>query len=202
DGTVMLVAERLAARALPLLHDQDQRALAGLGVGTIEPDTAAARLALQVLSRVTVTRLRGARPARARGGGRLSPGLSFSLLRPAGNFDPFSLPLLRTVSGMPLSLSELALMCDETGGLVYGTIPEVPADLDDLDPDLILALDASTERILIGLIGEAGYVRIDARDVLAETDGIRVRDVALGLLEYPDFPLLIEGAVELLDELD
>src|SRR5690606_26475693 len=36
DGTVMLVAERLAARALPLLHDQDQRALAGLGVGTIE----------------------------------------------------------------------------------------------------------------------------------------------------------------------
>lgn len=202
DKTADRVAERFAARTLPLLHEQDQRALAGLGVGTIEPDSPAARLALQVLARVSVTRLRAARPARARGGGRLTPGLSFSLLRPAGSVDPFSLPLLRTVSGMALSLSELALMCDETGGLVYGTIPEVPADLDDLDPDLILALDSSTERTLIGLIGEAGYVRIDARDVLAQHEGILVRDVALGLREYPDFPLLVEGEVELLDDLD
>ncbi|HVH99412.1 MAG TPA: hypothetical protein VM869_11890, partial [Enhygromyxa sp.] len=202
QDTVARVAERFAARALPLLREQDQRALAGLGVGTIEPDSVAARLALQVLSRVTVTRLRAARPARARGGGRMSPGLSFSLLRSAGGFDPFQLPLLRTVSGIELSLSELALMCDATGGLVYGTIPEVAADLDDLDPDLILALDAGIERTLIGLLGESGYVRIDARDVLTETDGLRIRDMALGLRQYPNFPLLLEGAVELLDELD
>ncbi|MFO7567105.1 MAG: hypothetical protein R6X02_30955 [Enhygromyxa sp.] len=197
-----LVAERFAARALPLLHEQDQRALAGLGVGTIEPDSPAARLALQVLARVTVTRLRGARPARARGSGRLTPGLSFSLLRPAGNFDPFALPLLRAVSGRALSLSELALMCDETGGLVYGTIFEIPADLDGLDPERILALDAGTERTLIGLVGEAGYVRVDAREILAEAQGVLVRDLALGLREYPDFPLLLEGRVGLLDELD
>jgi hypothetical protein len=200
--TAALVAERFAARALPLLYEQDQRALMGLGVGTIEPDSVAARLALQVLARVTVTRLRAARPARARGGGRLSPGLSFSLLRSTGGFDPFSLTLLRTVSGMALSLSELALMVDATGGLVYGTIPEVAADLQDLDPDLILALDASTERTLIGLLGEGGYVRVDARDVLTGIDGLLIRDIALGLREYPDFPLLLEGAVELLDELE
>jgi hypothetical protein len=200
--TALLVAERFAARALPLLHGQDQRALAGLGVGKIEPDTPAARLALQVLARVTVTTLRTTRPARQRGGGRMSPGLSFSLLRSAGGFDPFSLPLLRTLSGIELSLGELALLCDETGGLVYGTIPEVKADLAGLDPDRILALDAGTERTLIGLLGEAGYVRIDARDVLAATDGLLVRDVALGLREYPNFPLLLEGEVELLDELD
>jgi hypothetical protein len=200
--TPLLVAERFAARALPLLHEQDQRALAGLGVGKFEPDSPAARLALQVLARVTVTRLRAARPARARGGGRLSPGLSFSLVRSAGSFDPFSLPLLRTVSGNELSLAELALLCDETGGLVYGTIPEVAADLAGLDPDRILALDAGTERTLIGLLGEAGYVRIDARDVLASADEFVVRDVAVGLREYPDFPLLLEGEVELLDELD
>lgn len=201
-GVASLVAERFAERALPALREQDQRALVGLGVGTIEPDSIAARLALQVLSRVTVTRLRGARPARARGGGRMSPGLSFSLLRSAGNYDPFSLTLLRTVSGKPLSLSELALLCDQTGGLVYGTIPEVPADLDGLDLDRVLALDADSERTLIGLLGEGGYVRIDARDVLAHSEGLLVRDIALGLREYPDFPLLLEGQIETLDALD
>jgi hypothetical protein len=200
--TAGLVAERFAARALPLLQDQDQRALAGLGVGTIEPDSIAARSALQVLARVTVTRLRGARPARTRGGGRLTPGLSFSLLSPAGGVDPFTLPLLRTVSGLALSLSEVALLCDQTGGLVYGTIPEVPADLEGLDPDRILALDAVSERTLIGLIGEAGYVRVDARDVLARSDGIVVRDVALGLRDVADFPLLVEGRLAALDEVE
>ncbi|PRP97873.1 hypothetical protein ENSA5_31060 [Enhygromyxa salina] len=192
------VAERLAALAVPLLREQDQRALAGLAVGKIEPNTAAARLALQVLSRVTVTRLRAARP------GRVAPGLSFSLLRAVAGFDPFSLNLLRTVSGRAISLRELALLTDQTAGLVYGTIPEVPADLDGLDLDRILALDAGTERILISMLGEAGYVRVDARDVLTEELGgrVRVRDVALGLREYPDFPLLIEGEVGEVDELD
>lgn len=190
------IAELFAVLALPRLREQDQRALAGLGVGKIEPGSMAARLALQVLSRVTVTRLRAARP------GRVAPGLSFSLLRPAGGFDPFSLPLLRTVSGRALSLRELALLTDETAGLVYGTIPEVTADLEGLDLDRILALDAGTERTLIGMLGEAGYVRVDARDVLTERQGVRVRDVALGLRSYPDFPLPLEGELEQLDHLD
>jgi hypothetical protein len=190
------IAERFSALAVPLLREQDRRALAGLGVGKIEPDTPAARLALQVLSRVTVTRLRAARP------GRVAPGLSFSLLRPASGFDPFSLPLLRTVSGKALSLRELALLSDATAGLVYGTIPEVPADLEGLDRDRILALDAASERILIAMLGESGYVRVDARDVLTEHQGVRVRDLALGLREFPDFPLPLEGELEGFAQLD
>jgi hypothetical protein len=55
---------------------------------------------------------------------------------------------------------------------------------------------------LIGLLGEAGYVRVDARDVLTEQRGIQVRDVALGLREYVEFPLPIEGPAERLAELD
>lgn len=190
------IAEAFAELAVPVLREQDRRALAGLGVGKMTPDSPAARLALQVLSRVTVTRLRGARP------GRMSPGLSFSLLRPIAGADPFSLELLRTVSGRPLSLRALALLCDETAGLVYGTIAEVPADLDGLDTDRILALDAASERTLIGLLGEASYVRVDVRDVLTEHDGVTVRDIALGLRKYPDFPLPIEGAVGRVAELD
>jgi hypothetical protein len=195
-GYAELVAERFAALAVPALAEQDRRTLAGLGVGKLEPGSPAARLALQVLSRVTVTRLRAARP------GRLNPGWSFSLLRPTAGFDPLALPLLHTVSGKPLSLRALALLGDATGGLVYATIPEVAADLNGLDLDRVLALDGASERALISLLGDAGYVRVDARDVLAEVDGVQIRDVALGLREYPDFPLLIEGQTELLDTLD
>jgi hypothetical protein len=189
------IAEVFAELAVPVLREQDRRTLAGLGVGKIEPDSAAARLALQVLARVTVTRLRTTRP------GRMAPGLSFSLLRPIAGTDPFSLELLRTVSGRRLSLRALALLSDETAGLVYGTITEVPADLDGLDTDRILGLDAASERTLIGLLGEAGYVRVDARDVLAEHRGVKVRDIAIGLREYVEFPLPIEGQVERVDSL-
>jgi hypothetical protein len=195
-GLARRVAEVFAELAVPVLREQDRRTIAGLGVGKIEPDSATARLALQVLSRVTVARLRATRP------GRMAPGLSFSLLRPVAGIDPLSLELLRTVSGRPLSLRALALLSDETAGLVYGTITEVPADLDGLDTDWILALDAASERTLIGLLGEAGYVRVDARDVLTERQGVKVRDVALGLRDYVEFPLPIEGQVERLSDLN
>jgi hypothetical protein len=195
-GLAQRIAEVFAELALPVLREQDRRTIAGLGVGKIEPDSATARLALQVLSRVTVARLRAARP------GRGLPGLSFSLLRPVAGIDPLSLELLRMVSGRPLSLRALALLSDETAGLVYGTIAEVPADLDGLDTDRILALDAASERTLIGLLGEAGYVRVDARDVLTQWQGVKVRDVALGLRDYVEFPLPIEGQVERLADLD
>jgi hypothetical protein len=48
--------------------------------------------------------------------------------------------------------------------------------------------------MLISVLGEGSYVRVDARDVLAEVDGVVVRDMAVGLRSYPDFPLLVEGA--------
>lgn len=127
------------------------------------------------------------------------------MLRSVTGFDPLALPLLRTLAGDPISLCELARLSEQTGGLIYGTIADVPADLEGLDLHRILALDATSERTLIGLLGESSYVRVDARDVLASLDadiGIVIRDIALGLREYPDFPLLIEGETALLDALD
>ncbi|MCA9696602.1 MAG: hypothetical protein KC431_03670, partial [Myxococcales bacterium] len=44
--------------------------------------------------------------------------------------------------------------------------------------------------------------RVDARDVLAEERGLLVRDVALGLRSYPDFPVLVEGELAALAESD
>jgi len=185
-GASARVAEYFAEQALPRLREQDERAFAGLGVGAVEPDSAAARLALRVLSRVSVTRLRPAE-------GSSRAGLSFSLLRPAAaGFDPLGSSLVRTLAGEPLSLRELARRSEATGGLIYGTIPGVPADLEGLDRGRILALDPSSERALIGLLGEAAYVRVDGRDQLASAGEFVIRDIALGLREYPDFPLLIE----------
>ncbi|NVB40748.1 hypothetical protein G6O69_23110 [Pseudenhygromyxa sp. WMMC2535] len=189
------IAERFAALCVPLLHEQDRRVLRGLGVGSIAATADEAKMALQVISRVTVTRLRGARP------GRVSAGLSFSLLRAVTGFDPFAIPLLPTVSGAAMSLRALALLSDETGGLVYGRVPTVPADLEGLDTARILDLDEDREHTLLGLLGDSGYVRVDARDVLAEHAGLQVRDMAVGLRAYPDFPVLVEGPASALERL-
>lgn len=185
-------------RARPLLLEQDRRTLAGLGVGTLELGSPAAKLAVQTLARTLVTRVRSTRV------GRASLGLAFSLLHDIPHGDPLALPLLRTVSGRNpirpdvegLSVRDLALLSDLGGGLVYGVVPDVEADLEGLDPDRILALDRADERHLVGLLGESGYVRIDARDEIArvEFEGRRfvVRDIALGLHDYGDFPVLLE----------
>ncbi len=186
------LAEHFASLARTVLIEQDRRALAGLGVGELPVGSPAARLALQVLARALVTRLRSVRP------GRASPGLSFSLPSAPTETDPLELPLLATLSGGALSLRELALLSDLGGGLIYGVVPEVAADLDGLDRTRILALDLDLERLILGLVGESGYVRIDARDVLARVAlGERefvVRDFAVGLRPYPEFPLLVEGS--------
>lgn len=194
------IAGLFAERARPLLIEQDRRTLAGLGVGELEVGSPAAKLAMQTLARSLVTRLRSARV------GRASVGLSFSLLHGAPASDPLALPLLTTLSGhnpirpeaSALSLRDLALLGDLGGGLVYGVVQDIDANLEGLDRDRILALDRETERLLIGLLGESGYVRIDARDVIAEVvlDERRfvVRDLALGLRSYSEFPILVEGA--------
>jgi hypothetical protein len=185
QGIAALV-ELFAGVAHTAMVEQDRRALAGLGVGELEVGSPAARLALQVLTRALVTRLR-------------STGLSFSLLHAPADSDPLELPLLTTLAGAPLSLRELMRLSERCGGLIYGVVPEVAADLDGLDRDRILALDAELERRILGLVGESGYVRIDARDVLArvELDGREfvVRDMALGLRQHADgFPVLVEGS--------
>lgn len=101
------------------------------------------------------------------------------------------MPLLASVDGRAWSLRELTAAADH--GLLYGTIPEVAADLDGLDPARVLALSSHEERLLVELFGDATYVRVDARDVLAQHEGVLVRDIAVGLRKYPSFPLLVEG---------
>lgn len=186
-------------RARPLLLEQDRRTLAGLGVGALELGSPAAKLAVQTLARTLVARLRSTRV------GRASLGLGFSLLHDIPHGDPLALPLLRTLSGRNpirpdargLGFRDLALLSDACGGLVYAVVPEVEPDLEGLDRDRILALEREDERHLVGLLGESGYVRIDARDVVVELEfeGRRfvVRDIALGLRSYPDFPVLLDA---------
>jgi hypothetical protein len=91
-------------------------------------------------------------------------------------------------------MRDVAAAMDACCGLVYATIPSVPAATEALDADRILDLDEAGERMLVSLVGEGAYVRIDRRDVLAEFRNVMCRDLAIGLREYPDFPLLVEGA--------
>jgi hypothetical protein len=181
------VIDHFVISAAPTFRKELDRAIASLSVGTIDAETPAARLALWVLSRVAIARLRGSRP------GRLSPGLAFSMIEEVPGLDPLGLGILRTHAGTTVSLRDLSLSSDETGGLVYGTVPDVEPDLEGLDLRRILVLDRASERLLVNLIGDASYVRVDARDILANHGGVLCRDVAVGLRDYPDFPLLVEG---------
>jgi hypothetical protein len=182
-----ILGEHVADRATATLASQTERVLEGLSVGEVEPGGPAARLALAALARTCTARLRTSRP------GRMAPGASFSLRVDVDEFDPLELRLLRTQDGTAWSLRELALRMDEMGGLVYGTNPVVPGNLDGLDRSRVLDLDSLSERLVISLVGESCYVRVDGRDVLAEFNGTTCRDMAIGLREYPDFPLLVEG---------
>ena len=178
------VAHAMAEHAVSALSTAFGAAVRSLGVRSIEPGTVAAGLGLAALTRSVVPRLR------APGG---EPTVDLVQLE-AGELDLLELPLLRTRAGRNVCMHDVMAMMNDCGGLLYGTIPSVPAAMDGLDPDRVLDLDESTERLLVSLFGEEPYVRIDRRDVLAEFRGVQCRDLALGLREYPDFPLLIEGA--------
>ncbi|MBI5499948.1 MAG: hypothetical protein HY907_06875 [Deltaproteobacteria bacterium] len=180
-----IIAAALARHVVPVLETAARRLLAGLGRLPVEPGSAAARIALAALARSTIKRLRTAPDG--------SVEVRFSILDPELPDTLLDLPLLRTLAGEGLSLRALARMVDASAGVAYGAVREVPPDLEGLDRSRILDLDLHQERMLIGLLGEAAYVRVDRRDVLAEAAGVRCRDFALGLRPYPDFPLLVEG---------
>ena len=168
-----------------MLETAARRLLAGFGQLPVEPGSSAARIALAALARSALKRLRTAPDG--------SVEVRFSLLDPALPEALLDVPLLRALDGSAVSLRTLERMVDASAGVVYGTVHEVPPDLRGLDASQILDLDLHQERMLIGLLGDAAYVRVDGRDVLAEADGVRCRDFALGLRPFPDFPLLVEG---------
>lgn len=122
------------------------------------------------------------------------PRVRFSLVEGAHTEELLERPLLPTLSGSWVSMRGLERFVEQTGGLIYGVIPTVPPALEGLDPSHILQLDEEEEQLLLSLLGDAAYVRVDRRDVLAEHRGLQCRDLALGLHRYPEFPLLVEGA--------
>ena len=147
----------------------------------INPGSPAASLGLVAAARSSVARLTSG-----------SSGPAWKLAALTKTRSPaLGLPLLTADDGSRWSLD--AVVAQARQGLVYGTIAEVPADLRGLDRSKVLVLTDRDERTLIDLIGNAAYVRVDARDVLARYRGVEVRDIAVGLRAYPDFPLLVEG---------
>lgn len=196
-----LIAEVMARYAIDDLEKTAKRTLDSLGQFDIEPGSTGARVALAALSRDAVKRLRssGSSGAGADDGG---PSVRFSLVGNEASLDLLDVPVFRTLDGTPTTMRDLAWMLEQTAGLVYGVIPEVTPDLEGLDQSQILELDLETERLLMQIVGEGAYVRVDKRDVLAADDasGWKVRDIALGLRDYPSGPLLAEGGEGTPDE--
>jgi len=184
DGLDEMTAGAVARRLAETLRDAARRALYGLDPETVAPSTPEAHLALSAIQRRSVVRMR-------RQGGRAV--VTIDAIDEIEGLDLHGLRLLQTLSGRELSIRDLPELFDAGHGLLYGVIPEVEADLRDLDTSRILDLDGESERLLIAIVGESAYVRVDARDVLAEHGGIRIRDLALGLRDYPDHPLLLEA---------
>ncbi len=122
------------------------------------------------------------------------PGLQFVLTDPRLPDELLEVPLFRTLGGQSFGLRRLGELCSEMGGLVYGVVEGVPPDLEGLDSSRILDLSPEEEEFVVHLVGSGTYVRVDQRDVLADSGmGVVCRDVALGLRDYPAFPLLVEG---------
>ncbi len=119
-----------------------------------------------------------------------------SVWLPTPNAPPamMDLPILRLFDGTWITLRQLAQNMNRCGGLIYATVRGHRAELDGIDTSLVLDVDEVEEALLIRMVGETSFVRLDHRDVLAEESGFQIRDFALGLRTYrTDRPLLAEG---------
>lgn len=195
DGLTLseLIIVVLEAHALEALEQAALSVLQSLSLRETSPESAASGIILSAASRsfMKVVRRRGS-----------SLEIRFQRTNDTVPADLLNHPVFRTVDGSPLSLRDLESMLNEQSGLLYGIVPDVRPDLEGLTTSRILKLGEHLERALIGIVGEASYIRIDRRDVLASVDGVNVRDMALGLRDFPDYPLLIEGEVESFDRTD
>lgn len=183
------IAQAMASRCSGDFKRLTHQILQSVAREHFTPSSPAAQAARAALARDTILRLRKdpAEPSAAR--------IEFSLLGTQQRQDLLELALFTTLDGQALSLRDIEALMAQTGGLIYGTIPEVEADLEGLNRARILALDAETEALLIQIVGQGAYVRVDQRDILARTSDARwqVRDLAVGLRAYPDCDLLVEG---------
>ena len=107
-------------------------------------------------------------------------------------------PILRTLDGQPKSILEIVDLMNTQFGLVYGSVEGIHSDTRGLDPSRILALSPLEEKELVAIFGDAAYVRIDCRDILASTRDEKgreftIRDIAIGLGIYDSRFILCEN---------
>lgn len=181
--STLSIAQAMAQIAAPALRTAFAKVTRRLAEADIAPGTARARLGLLAASRACVAHLA------VRGDEAV---VGFAQLD-NHDVDLLGLQLLRTLDGRGLTLRDVAQLMTACHGLLYGVRPDVQADIEGLDRTKIVELDRAQERAILALISETAYVRVDARETLAEFEGVRCRDLAIGLRSYPDFPLLVEG---------
>lgn len=181
----VLIAQALVSMLRVTLNNSVREAIQGLSTMAVAPGSLGARWIIAGLATAAIPRLNAERGRDA--------SMSITLVDRAVNPALLDVPVLETLTGESVSVRDLAGMIQGGSGLIYGVVPEVPAYLEGLDQSKILRLDMHLERLLVELFGESSYVRVDGRDVLAEYHGVQCRDIALGLREYTDFPLLVEG---------
>jgi len=180
------LARTMALLAAPQLRQAFARAVESLPDRDVQPGTPSARLALRAAVRTCVPRL-----------GESEDGTPRVVLEQVGvaQIDLRTLEVLRTVDGAPRSLADVAAQMGPHGGLIYGVLEGMPHELGGLDTRDVLQLDIEEERWLMSLFGESSYVRLDLREVLSEHEGVVVRDVAVGLRDYAEHPLLLDAPV-------
>lgn len=180
------LAKHIARSAIADFQRATRRALESLNVDAVEPYSGAANMILAHIAREGLLRLRTPE-------GFARPRLELDLFD-APRADLLAVPVLETRAGRPVSMREIVELMRAHHGLIYGAVPEVEADLRGLRERDVLRLDLETERLIIAALGDASYVRLDARDVLAQSASVVLRDVAIGLTDYAPGPLLVEAA--------
>ena len=186
DGPTVaeVLSGALVEKCIGRLQAAGGRALRAALRSEVEPGTQAAALVLGSLSQRLVKRIR---PEGA------SPRIRFAIVDPGLESEVLDLPVLRTLDGSGVSIRRLEEFFEHGQGLIYGVREDVEADLEGLDRGWILKLSGAEEQLLVSLVGPSAYVRVDRRDMLAAFEGVYCRDIAVGLRDSPDFPLLVEG---------
>jgi hypothetical protein len=183
DGRALAehLGQHLLERRIDALEQTAHRALEGLRFHACEPGSPAALLTLSAIARSALWRL-------DMQGDKVQVSLELVEQAHAWLLDR---TVLRTLSGQARTMRQITTV--HKHGLIYGVCEGVAADLEGLDTAEVLALTPLEEALLVQCVGEACYVRLDARDVLAQVEGAQLRDVALGLRAYPSGALLAEG---------
>lgn len=189
DGSSRMLAELIAeisvAHAAEGFETASQRALDGLGTATVEPHTPAARLVLSALSRHGLLRLR-----RSRSDGE-PPRVALSLLESTTSLDLLEVPALANLDGDALSAHQLNDVLSSTFGLLHWVDAGEARALGGLNAKRILRLDWEDWQDLVAVLGEAVFAAVGQPPV-ASHNGLHCKEIALGLRDYPDFPLLVE----------